>query len=166
MKHKIIDKKHNSNNCMVCGIKNKFSLGARFYELDNKELACTFETKEFHQSYPGRLHGGIAAAILDETVGRAIDNLEPGTWAVTVELNVKYKKPIPINATLKAIGRITSNNRKIFEAEGEIILPDGTTAATCWGKYLKMNDKAMAEEAFSENEWFVLDETDPLEIEI
>lgn len=166
MKHKIMDKKHNSNNCMVCGIKNEFSLGARFYELDNKELACTFETKEFHQSYPGRLHGGIAAAILDETVGRAIDNLEPGTWAVTVELNVKYKKPIPINANLKAIGRITSNSRKIFEAEGEIILPDGTTAATCWGKYLKMTDKVMAEEAFSENEWFVLDETDPVEMEI
>jgi len=166
MKHKIMDKKHNSNNCMVCGIKNEFSLGARFYELDNKELACTFETKEFHQSYPGRLHGGMAAAILDETVGRAIDNLEPGTWAVTVELNVKYKKPIPINANLKAIGRITSNSRKIFEAEGEIILPDGTTAATCWGKYLKMTDKVMAEEAFSENEWFVLDETDPVEMEI
>ncbi|HZK87538.1 MAG TPA: PaaI family thioesterase [Anaerovoracaceae bacterium] len=166
MKHKIIDKKHNSNNCMVCGIKNEFSLGARFYELDNKELACTFETKEFHQSYPGRLHGGIAAAILDETIGRAIDILEPGTWAVTVELNVKYKKPIPVNAKLKAVGRITSNNRKIFEAEGEIILPDGTTAATCWGKYLKMNDKAMAKEAFSENEWFVLDETDPVEMEI
>lgn len=166
MKHKIIDKKNNSNNCMVCGIKNQFSLGARFYELDNKEIACTFKTKEFHQSYPGRLHGGIAAAILDETVGRAIDNIEPGTWAVTVELNVKYKKPIPINADLKAIGRITSNSRKIFEAEGEIILPDGTTAATCWGKYMKMSDKAMAEEAFSEDEWFVLDETDPTEMEI
>lgn len=151
---------------MVCGIKNKFSLGARFYELDNRELACTFQTREFHQSYPGRLHGGVAAGILDETIGRAIDNFEPGTWAVTVELNVKYKKPIPINATLKAIGRVTSNNRKIFEAEGEILLEDGSIAATSWGKYLKMNDKAMAEEAFSEKEWFVLDETDPEEMEI
>ena len=100
---------------MVCGVKNEFGLGARFYELDNKELACTFETKECHQSYPGRVHGGIAAAILDETAGRAIDILEPDTWAVTVELNVKYKKPIPVNAKLKAIGRVISNNRKIFE---------------------------------------------------
>ena len=151
---------------MVCGVKNEFGLGARFYELDNKELACTFETKECHQSYLGRVHGGIAAAILDETAGRAIDILEPDTWAVTVELNVKYKKPIPVNAKLKAIGRVISNNRKIFEAEGEIILPDGTIAATCWGKYLKMDDKTMAEEAFSEDEWFILDEIDPMEIEI
>ena len=151
---------------MVCGVKNEFSLGARFYELENNELACTFETKKFHQSYPGRLHGGIAAAILDETAGRAIDALEPGTWAVTVELNVKYKKPIPIDAKLKAVGRVTLNNRKIFEAEGEIFLPDGTIAATCWGKYLKMTGKTMAKEAFLEDEWFVLDEIDPLEIEI
>jgi Uncharacterized protein, possibly involved in aromatic compounds catabolism len=92
MKHKVVDKKHNSNHCMVCGIQNPFSMGARFYELDNQELVCTFETKDFHQSYPGRLHGGMAAAILDETIGRAIDALEPGIWAVTVELNVKYKK--------------------------------------------------------------------------
>ena len=103
---------------MVCGIKNEFSLGARFYELENKELACTFETKEFHQSYPGRLHGGIAAAILDETVGRAIDTLEPGTWAVTVELNVKYKKPIPINAKLKAIGRIVVSYKDVQNLAG------------------------------------------------
>lgn len=151
---------------MVCGVDNEFSLGARFYELDNKELACTFETKWFHQSYPGRLHGGVAAAILDETAGRAIDALEPGTWAVTTELNVKYKKPIPIDTKLKAIGRITLNNRKIFEAEGEIILPDGTIAATCWGKYLKMTDKTMEKEAFSEDEWFILDEIEPLEMEI
>ena len=166
MKHKIIDKKHNSRDCMVCGINNEFSLGARFYELDNKEMACTFETRECHQSYPGRLHGGAAAAILDETIGRAIDNLEPGAWAVTVELNVKYKKPIPLNAKLKAVGRITANNRKIFEAEGEIFLEDGTVAATSWGKYLKMNDVALAAEAFSEEEWFILDETDPEEMEI
>lgn len=166
MKHKVVDKKHNSNDCMVCGIKNRFSLGARFYELDNHELVCTFETRECHQSYPGRLHGGIAAAILDETIGRSIDAIEPGTWAVTVELNVKYKKPIPLNAKLRATGRIISNNRKLFEAEGEILLEDGTVAATSRGKYLKMKDEAIAAETFSESNWFVLKENDPEEMEI
>ena len=166
MKHKVVDKKHNSNSCMVCGIKNEFSLGARFYQLDNQELVCTFQTKDCHQSYPGRLHGGIVAAVLDETIGRAIDAIEPGTWAVTVELNVKYKKPIPLNAELRAVGRILTNNRKLFEAEGEVLLEDGTVAATSWGKYMKMKDEAIAEETFSEKEWFVLDEDDPKEMEL
>lgn len=166
MKHKIVDKKHNSNHCMVCGIENPFSLGARFYQMDNQELVCTFETKDFHQSYPGRLHGGMAAAILDETIGRAIDIIEPGAWAVTVELNIKYKKPIPLNAKLKAIGRITANNRRLFEAEGEILLEDGTVAATSWGRYMKLQDSSLAEETFSQGEWFVLQEDDPEEMEI
>ena len=166
MKHKVVDKKHNSNHCMVCGIQNPFSLGARFYQLDNQELVCTFETRDFHQSYPGRLHGGMAAAILDETIGRAIDALEPGIWAVTVELNVKYKKPIPLNSRLRAVGRIVSNSRRIFEAEGEILLEDGTIAATSRGKYLKIEDESIAAETFSEKEWFLLQEEDPEEIEI
>jgi acyl-coenzyme A thioesterase PaaI-like protein len=108
----------------------------------------------------------MAAAILDETIGRAIDALEPGIWAVTVELNVKYKKPIPLNSRLRAVGRILSNNRRIFEAEGEILLEDGSIAATSWGKYLKMKDEAVAAETFSEEEWFLLQEEDPEEMEI
>lgn len=56
--------------------------------------------------------------------------------------------------------------QKDFEAEGEILLEDGSIAATSWGKYLKMKDEAVAAEAFSEEEWFLLQEEDPEEMEI
>jgi hypothetical protein len=46
------------------------------------------------------------------------------------------------------------------------LLEDGTVAATSWGKYMKMKDEAIAEETFSEKEWFVLDEDDPKEMEL
>jgi len=51
----------------VCGVENASSLKARFYELDDGELLGVFAPLEEHQSYPGRLHGGISAAVLDES---------------------------------------------------------------------------------------------------
>ena len=72
MRHLVKAKQPNSKMCLVCGLKNRSGLGAYFYELDNGELLAIFRPAEEHQSYPGRLHGGIATAILDETIGRAI----------------------------------------------------------------------------------------------
>lgn len=151
---------------MVCGIENEFTLNSRFYELENGELAVTFRSEDWHQSYPGRVHGGIAAAVLDELIGRALCIEERGMWGVTVELSLKYKKPIPTEADLKAIARITKNSRKLFEGTGELILPDGTVAATAWGKYIKMPIEKISGREFSEKEWFQLDEKDPFELEI
>lgn len=151
---------------MVCGIDNKFGLKGRFYELENGELAVTFRSHDWHQSYPGRTHGGISAALLDELIGRTMCIEEPGMWGVTIELNVKYRKPVPTDADLKAIARITKNNRRFFEGEGKLVLPDGSVAASAWGKYVKMPIEKISGREFTEKEWFLLNEDDPDEFEI
>ena len=74
MDRKVLAAQNVSRMCMVCGAENPWSLKARFYELDNGELLGVFAPLESHQSYPGRLHGGVASALLDETIGRAIPN--------------------------------------------------------------------------------------------
>src|SRR5450756_1503532 len=91
--------------CLVCGADNPFGLQARFYELEaegatGRELLGVFTLREEHQSYPGRLHGGISSAILDETIGRAITIAHPGTWGVTAELTLRYRKPLPLTCLL------------------------------------------------------------------
>jgi acyl-coenzyme A thioesterase PaaI-like protein len=58
--------------CFVCGEKNDFGLRAKFYETDNNELVALINPSEQHQGYPGRMHGGIAATILDETMARSM----------------------------------------------------------------------------------------------
>ena len=166
MKYKITKKQPNSARCMVCGIENEFSLGSRFYELGNGELAVTFRSGDWHQGYPGRTHGGIAAAVLDELIGRAMSIDETDIWGVTVELSVKFKKPIPTDSDLKAIARITKRSRKIFEGTGELYLPDGSIAATAWGKYMKMPIEKISGREFTGAEWFLVDEEDPSELEI
>lgn len=144
-----------SRNCMVCGVENDFGLKARFHETDSNEVVALFHPQEIHQSYPNVTHGGISAAILDETIGRAIMIFyDHNTFGVTIELNVKYKKPVPYGVELKAVGRITRDSGRIFEGTGELYLPDGTLAASAEGKYMKRQLGQITDKSFSEDEWF------------
>ena len=138
MKHKVIKKQPNSRMCLVCGIENKLGLKASFYELDNNELVAIFKPVDEHQSYPERLHGGISATILDETLGRAITIEEETIWGVTAELNTKYKKPVQLDQELKVVAKITRDTSRMFEGEAKIILENGDVAVTATGKYFKM----------------------------
>ena len=168
MEHKIAGKQPNSKLCLVCGMKNTLGLKAFFYETENKELIAIFKPCEEHQSYPGRLHGGIAAAILDETIGRAIlMHHEEEIWGVTAELKMRFKKPIPLDQELKVIGRITKNSNRLFEGTGELILENGDIAVTCEGKYLKLPLDGITDFDREENEWRVVpSERDPKSVEI
>lgn len=163
MKYKILKKQNSSKSCLVCGIENELGLKARFYQLENDELVSIFNSKEFHQSYPGRVHGGISAAILDETIGRAISINDETVWGVTGSLEIKYKKPIPINCDILTVARITRDTRRLFEGTGEIILPNGEIAATASAKYVKMPINKIADEVDMKEEWLDIPDDDPIQ---
>ena len=106
MKLQVHAKQPNSKMCFVCGVNNAFGLQSRFFELENKDLLAIFTPAEEHQGYPGRLHGGIAAAILDETIGRAIMvQYSSDIWGVTVDFSMRFKKPIPLDGEIRVLGQ-------------------------------------------------------------
>lgn len=157
MKHTVTGKQHNSKFCFVCGMKNSAGLQASFYETDTGTLVALFTPREEHQSYPGRLHGGIASAMLDETIGRAINaGSDEEIWGVTLELAVTYKKPIPLGVPLRVLGRITEEKSRSYTGTGEILLPDGEVAVAAVGKYLKAPLEKIADFDPVVNEWTVI----------
>ncbi len=163
---KIKKKQPNSKNCFICGLSNDYGLFTRFYETDGNTLIAKAYAKDEHQGYPRRLHGGITGALLDETIGRAIMIEDTTVWGVTAELNIKLKKPIPVEEEITVTGRITRNGGRIFEGEGEIVLKDGTIAATGFGRYVKMPiDRIVStSEEFTDDEWFTEEGEIPEEI--
>lgn len=142
-----------SRMCMVCGVDNVAGFGARFFELEGGELLGVFTPKDVHQGYPGRLHGGLASTLLDETIGRAISISQPVVWGVTVELTVRYRQPVPLDGEVRAIGRIVKDSSRLFEGNGEIVLADGSVAVEAEGKYLKLPIERIVEGDFSD-QWF------------
>jgi acyl-coenzyme A thioesterase PaaI-like protein len=153
---RVTRKQPNSKMCLVCGLKNDGGLHASFYEVAGGELVALFTPRDEHQSYPGRLHGGMVTAILDETIGRAVMTaFEQDFWAVTVEFTTRFKKPVPLGVELKVVGRIVKEEGRIFEGSGEILLPDGEVAATGAGRYLRLPIGRIADFDAAAQEWRV-----------
>jgi uncharacterized protein (TIGR00369 family) len=168
MKLNVTGKQPNSKMCVVCGLKNQFGLHTHFYELDDDSLLAVFTPKEEHQGYPGRVHGGILTAIVDETIGRAImvKYNEP-IWGVTMEISVKFKKPVPTGEEIRVVGRITEDNGRLFIGTGEILLPDGKVAVESKGTYLKLPLERIADFDEIEQEWRIVSlPDDPASVEL
>jgi acyl-coenzyme A thioesterase PaaI-like protein len=168
VKYKVLKKQHSSNMCFVCGVKNDFGLHGRFYETDANELVGLINPSEQHQGYPGRMHGGIAATILDETIARSVCiGQTEQIWGVTLEFKTKYRKPVPLGAELKIVGRVTSEGTRTFEGSGEIILPNGEVAVSAEGKYMKVNiDRITNNTAVNDDWFFTASPDDPADIVI
>jgi acyl-coenzyme A thioesterase PaaI-like protein len=169
MKKKVLRKQHISKMCFVCGEKNDFGLHANFFETENNELIALIKPSDQHQGYPERMHGGIAATILDETIARSINaGKNEQVWGITLELKTKFRKPIPLDRQIKIVGRVTSEGSRSFEGSGEILLPDGEIAVSAEGKYLKADINRIAGGSrLLDDEWFLdHDPGDPAEIDI
>ncbi|MBK7711771.1 MAG: PaaI family thioesterase [Bacteroidales bacterium] len=154
--------------CFVCGVNNDFGLHAKFYETDSNELVALINPSEQHQGYPGRMHGGIAATILDETIARSICNgKDEQIWSVTLEFKTKFRKPVPLGQELKIVGRVTNEGNRSFEGTGEIILPNGEIAVSAEGRYMKVNIERITNDQTVNDDWFYSEShDDPTEIEI
>lgn len=143
---KVLKKQTNSKKCIICGLENESGLKAPFYEMEDNTVVTIFQYKEIHQSYPGRVHGGMISCLLDELVGRAIWITEPEMWGVTVNLNVKFRKPIPYGVDLKGVGRITVSKSRTFEGVGEIYDMEGNLLASAEAVYFKLPLSKIADE--------------------
>ncbi len=163
---KIVNKQTAARHCYVCGVNNALGLHASFFETDENEVVALFSPTPSHQGYPLRLHGGVAASILDETIGRAIQIGAPDSWGVTAQLNLSYKKPLPCDTQLRAVGRITKQNRMMYEGTGEIYTPDGQVAVSASAKYFKMRIDKIADNFDREDMQVYPDPSDPTHIDI
>jgi uncharacterized protein (TIGR00369 family) len=120
-----------SRSCFVCGRDNPVGLKVRWDQHPEAgEIRGTVTVPEHFNGYPGVTHGGIVAALLDETAGRSI--LMDGGFEdlmVTAKLEVVYRRPTPTGVPLLAVGRLIRRLETRAETEAELRLPDGTVSA-------------------------------------
>ena len=64
-------------------------------------------------------------------------------WAMTGRLEVKFRKPVPLDQELTIVGELTRNRSRAYEARGEIRLPDGTLLVEGSGIYIRIPDEAI-----------------------
>jgi acyl-coenzyme A thioesterase PaaI-like protein len=64
-------------------------------ELDGTVATALFEPQPEHRGIRGRLHGGLAATVLDHVCARAA-SAAVGDGVVTGRLDVRYRQPVPL----------------------------------------------------------------------
>ncbi len=132
---KVVSKQNNSNMCLICGINNKFGVKASFYNMEDGSVGGLFTFLPEHQSYPDRVHGGMISTMIDELAGRALWVTQPDKIAVTIDLSVKYRKPVPYGVRLIGKGVITEMLSRAYTAKCAIMDSDGNVLADGTARY-------------------------------
>jgi uncharacterized protein (TIGR00369 family) len=125
----LMTRQPNSKHCFVCGLESEVGLKLRFDDNGADEVRSEFTVPSRYQGYPGVVHGGIIAAMLDEIAGRVIMIGSHNRFMMTGKLDLKYRKPAPVETPLTLVARLIRDRGRLAEAHSEVRLPDGSVAA-------------------------------------
>lgn len=163
---KVNSKQRNSKMCIICGMDNEYGLHAPFYNMEDGSVMTIFKYRAQHQSYPGRVHGGLISAMLDEMGLRALWASEGNedTFGVTLSLETKFRKPVPYETELIGKGSIIKNSGNFFTTE--VVIYDGHGVPLASGKtnYLKLDTAKIADKVDAHEEMCYLIEDGVKEI--
>jgi acyl-coenzyme A thioesterase PaaI-like protein len=128
-------KQPNSRHCFVCGLENPIGLHLHIYEVQPGIVETTYIAPDHFQGYPGVLHGGIVATLLDELSGRAhmgSDAQQP-RFMFTAKMEVKYRQNVPVGRALRIVGKAGRSRGRaaeawagIYDAESDELLAEGS----------------------------------------
>jgi len=112
--------------CYACGRDNPLGLKLDI-QYDGDVVRTEFTPQEHHQGWPGVVHGGILNTILDEVMAYAA--IYRGLYCVTARMEVRIRNTPLVGHRYLASAWVTSNRKKLVEAQSEISLEDGTKIA-------------------------------------
>lgn len=117
------------NQCFGCSPRNELGLRLRFTQNDDGSVESCLQVPDHLVGPPGTVHGGIQAVLLDEVMGMtarlSLDEAGDGdgVLAVTAELRLKYRKPVPVGPTLVVRGRLLRTETRNLFVAGQILGP-------------------------------------------
>jgi uncharacterized protein (TIGR00369 family) len=139
-----VQKQPGSKTCFICGRENPVGLKLDFYTISPGIVRADLQVPAAYEGYPGIVHGGIIAAILDECGGRAQMN-RPDKFMVTAQLNVRYRSPVPSKTPLVALGKAGDRRGRVSYAHSELQNLQGEVLAEAELVLVDIPDSQMAE---------------------
>lgn len=146
----------NASHCFVCGYENEHGLKMTFHDDGVDTVISRVTPAKMYEGYPGVVHGGVIASILDEVVGRVAMVEDHHRFMMTVNMLVKYRHPVPIETPLLAVGELTKMKGRIAKASGKIYLPDETIACEAELTLAKMPSELSSGDTIEALNWKIL----------
>ena len=143
----------NSDWCFVCGRRNPVGLQMSFYDNDKDEVFSDYTVPAHYQSYPGVVHGGILASMLDEVVARVSMIENPHRFMMSVRLEAKYRLPVPVETPIRIESRIIRLKSRLGKARGQVLLADGRVACEAEMSLANIPTDVMGPDKLAELGW-------------
>lgn len=105
--------------CFGCGARNMAGLRLVFRR-EGDEIIGEFTPETTFQGFPGVLHGGVVATMLDETLSRA--SVFAGKWMMTARLEIRYRRAVPLGQALRISARPVRVRSRMVSAHGVVTL--------------------------------------------
>lgn len=107
------------NACAGCGKDNPNSLLLSFvFDSTTNQVESWYKPDTSLMGALNIMHGGYAALLLDETMGKVLSGLQ--VKAPTAQLNVKYRNPIKISEQLYLTANVTKHEGRKYHLYGRI----------------------------------------------
>ena len=121
------------HHCFACGASNPIGMKLHI-ELSDGSARTEWVAGDDYVGWSDKVHGGIIASLLDEVMAWAPSSYD--SWAVTAELNIRFRASASPGELLTATGRVARRRRRIYDVVGEVRGPDGRLIAEGKGVYL------------------------------
>jgi uncharacterized protein (TIGR00369 family) len=126
-----------SATCFLCGEENPYGLKIRFHQ-DGDTVYTEYRVDERRTGFDGLAHGGVLAALLDETMGWAAA-LAFGRMCITAEITIRYLKVVEVGTKVVVTAKPASRSRRLCVVEGEVRDQDGTVYTRASAKFLPLS---------------------------
>jgi acyl-coenzyme A thioesterase PaaI-like protein len=120
--------------CFVCSGSNPMGLALRYTPQPDGSVSANYLGHCALEGYPGLLHGGVIAALLDGAMTNCL--FANNYRALTVELNVRYHAGIASAEEVSLRAWLEDNSSGIFHLRAEL-RQGGTVKASATGKFMK-----------------------------
>ena len=89
------------------------------------------------------VHGGIQAVLLDETMGVAIHQVDPGdeVRVVTLAFDLRYRRPTPVGQELTVRGKVVRHDERDYWVEGQILDAEGTLLTSAEARWRRIDGR-------------------------
>jgi len=119
--------------CFVCSGSNPMGLALRYAPQPDGSVSASFLGHSALEGYPGLLHGGVIAALLDGAMTNCL--FARGIRGLTVELSVRYHASVGGAEESLLRAWVEDESHGLFQLRAELS-QGGAVKATANGKFM------------------------------
>jgi uncharacterized protein (TIGR00369 family) len=130
-------------HCRLCGSENEHGLRLKFEMDANGDVMAEFGCEPDYMGYPGIVHGGVVAAMIDSAMSNCL--FVRRTNGVTAEFSIRYLHSLRLNRKAIVRARVDRLTSRLWYLSGEV-WQENRMAATAKSKYMIIADPAIDSE--------------------